>query len=110
MSLFWQNYFFLKFKLSITTVEMIIPPPKIVLIEGYSFKKMIPNIIPNTGCALAIILAVETLKFFRLFTKIVWPIAVVSIPKQRMCGKNFVVLIVSRINMKGVKTIPMNRN
>lgn len=61
-----------------TTVAKIREPPTNVCIVGISFKKKNANMIPKTGCVLPMMLAVLALKYLRLFTNSVWPIAVVN--------------------------------
>ncbi len=56
---------FLILILSITTVEIIIIPPSIVVGVGYSLKKNTPRIIPYTGCNELIKLAETVEKCFR---------------------------------------------
>ena len=88
--------------LSITTVVKIIAPPTNVCNVGISFKKKYAIIIPNIGGVLLIILAVLALKYFRLLTNNVCPIAVVNKANQITYGYCVVMLAVPIFIKNGI--------
>jgi hypothetical protein len=65
---------------------------------------------PKRGCELAMMLAVAMLKFLKLLTNSVCPIAVVKIPKKRRCSKEAIVLEALLSSKKGAKHMVTNRN
>ena len=72
---------------SIMTVVIIIPPPRIVLAAGISDRKMMPNMMPYIGCKQLIILADMVEKWLKLYRNSVWPMAVASKASKAVSGK-----------------------